>query len=95
MDGSDSSPGVGTRAKIEGSASSSSIATTRLDAVQVVVRVRPLLERERRSSGEATCVTVVNPTSVVIHDGDRDFGLRSHNFTFDSVFGEHTSQETM
>lgn len=68
-------------------------ATTHLDTIQVVVRVRPLLERERRAGGEATCVTVASPTSVVIHDGDPDFGTRSHTFTFDRVLGEHASQE--
>eukprot|EP01043_Picozoa_sp_COSAG02_P032807 COSAG02_NODE_2209_length_9497_cov_60.725474_1_plen_318_part_10 len=74
-------------------ASTTTVAATQLDAVQVVVRVRPLLERERRASGEATCVTVTSPTCVVIHDGDRDFGPRSHTFTFDSVLGENASQE--
>ena len=74
-------------------AAATTVAATHLDAIHVVVRVRPLLERERRTSGESTCVTVASPTSVVIHDGDRDVGPRSHTFTFDSVFGEHASQE--
>ena len=74
-------------------AAAKTVAATQLDAIHVVVRVRPLLERERRTSGEATCVTVASPTSVVIHDGDRDAGPRSHTFTFNSVFGAHASQE--
>jgi hypothetical protein len=62
-------------------------------AVQVVVRARPLLERERAAGGDCGCVTVTGQQSLVIHDGDRDVGPRSHRFTFDRVFSEHASQQ--
>ena len=63
-------------------------------AVQVVVRCRPLLRRELEAGGAPSCLCVTSPSSLVISDGDRDFpSTRSHTFTFDRIFGERASQQ--
>ena len=65
-------------------------------AVQVVVRARPLSRRERDAGGDQSCLSVTSSSSLVIADGDRDFNSsRSHTFTFDRVFGERASQQQL
>ncbi|GAB4820291.1 hypothetical protein N2152v2_007337 [Parachlorella kessleri] len=60
------------------------------DNVKVIVRVRPLNEREQREAGSKQCVTSIGAHTVMLTDPNRPEPFTG---TYDYVLGSSTSQE--
>lgn len=65
-----------------------------LPAVQVYVRLRPLLEWEQTSGHESTSLDIEDLATVTLRPlGSQEDCARTRNFRFDTVFGPNRTQE--